>query len=45
MKKRKKLYFAVLMALFTMALGMNAMAATKVVTMKPNKLYTVNRTS
>lgn len=43
MKKRKKLYLAVLMMLFTMAFGMSAMAATKVVTMKPNKLYTVNR--
>ena len=45
MEKRKKLYLAVLMALFTMMLGMNAMAATKVVTMKPNRLYTVKQTN
>ena len=45
MKKRKGLYLAVLMMLFTMVFGMSSMAATKVVTMKPNKLYTVNRTS
>ena len=42
MKKRKGLYLAVLMMLFTMVFGMSSMAATKVVTLKNNKLYTVN---
>ena len=38
MKKRKGLYLAVLMMLFTMVFGMSSMAATKVVTLKNNRL-------
>ena len=45
MKKRKVFCLAILMMLFSMLSGMSAMAATKVVTMKPNRLYTVSRTS
>lgn len=44
MKKRKGLYLALLMMLFTMVFGMSSMAATKTVAMKPNRLYHVKRT-
>ena len=42
MKKRKGLYLAVLMMLFTMVFGMSSMAATKVVTLKNNRLTGVS---
>lgn len=42
MKKRKGLYLVVLMMLFTMVFGMSSMAATKVVTLKNNRLTGVS---